>query len=187
MPGSTITNQQGATFNVQTDADLAVPQGLGLPAGISIMPGSSERAAAPAPRKCLRRRASQSLQQYQRGRCANRHGSVNATATSSGIFATGAGANIDVRGTFAVSDGAQFNGGGATRLLAGRTTANGIIGSAALVLDGATLEGTHTLAGGLVWISGNIGRQLPATPRHPKLRDINSQQSTRPSGSKDIR
>ena len=74
----------------------------------------------------------------------------NATATSSGIFATGAGANIDVRGTFAVSDGAQFNGGGATRLLAGRTTANGIIGTAALVLDGATLEGTHTLAGGLV-------------------------------------
>ena len=34
MPGSTITNQPGALFEFQTDADLIIPSGLGLPAGV---------------------------------------------------------------------------------------------------------------------------------------------------------
>ena len=33
MPGSTITNQPGALFEFQTDADIIIPSGLGLPAG----------------------------------------------------------------------------------------------------------------------------------------------------------
>ena len=66
-----------------------------------------------------------------------------------------------MRTTFSVVD-AQFTGAGATRLLSGVTTANGTIGGGALVLDGATLEGSHTLAGGLRWVSGTIGRLFVA-------------------------
>lgn len=55
-----------------------------------------------------------------------------------------------------IGDGAAFTGDGQARLVNGTFTATGNISSTSLTLAGATLAGTHALAGTVTFVNGNL-------------------------------
>ena len=158
MPGSTITNQAAAIFEVETDADLFISQGLGLPCRVFNNAGTFRKSGGTSSTE-LPPAASVAITFNNTGTLDVQSGivSFNAPANTAGIFRAAGGTSIEVRANLSITDGAQFIGPGPTRLLTGTTTADGTLASGSLVLEGATLLGTHSLAGGLLWLSGRIG------------------------------
>jgi hypothetical protein len=158
MPGSVIRNEAGALFDVQTDAGILIAQGAGLPSGVFNNAGVFRKSGGNGVTE-VPPQASVPVAFHNTCIVDVQSGIIrfnDPSLTNSGTFNAAAGATIEVKSYFAVSDGSQFTGAGSTRLLSGTTTIIGSINSGSLILDGASLTGTHTLVGGLSWISGTL-------------------------------
>ena len=120
MPGSTINNKAGALFDIQTDADLLIPQGGGLPSGAFNNAGIFRKSGGTGLTE-FPPLASVPITFNNTGTLDVQTGIVgfNAALTNAGLFRVAGGASIEVRADFTVPDGAQFVGPGPTRLLAG--------------------------------------------------------------------
>lgn len=70
------------------------------------------------------------------------------------VNVTGGALSLTAGGT--IGTGASFHGSGQALLTSGTFTANGTIDSTSLVLNGATVAGTHSFTGSVLWNTGNF-------------------------------